>query len=109
MPKYVVKPEQDYPMTAAESSPKKKAKRYPSVTIPVSKEIIAALEVDGAVEVTLKGKVVGLESRASSDPSPWGNRDEMRVELRVVEAYPDDGADNEEGEEESEPTMKDAI
>lgn len=104
MPTYKVKPEADYPM--ATESPKKKEKRYPSVTIPVSKEIIAALEVGGAVTVELKGKVVGLESRQSAEPSPWSNKDEMRMELRVVEAYPAEGDDE---PEEKEPDMKDAI
>lgn len=107
MPTYKVKPEQDYPM-AVESSPKKKTKRYPSVTIPVSKEIIAALEVGGSVTVELKGKVVGLESRASTDSGPWANRDEIRVELRVVEAYPGEDAEDDE-DDAPEPTMKDAI
>lgn len=104
MPTYKVKPEADYPMTA--EAPKKKQKRYPSVTIPVSKEIIAALEVGGNVTVELKGKVVGLESRQSTDSGPWANRDEMRVELRVVEAYAAEGDDE---PEEKEPDMKDAI
>ena len=105
MPIYKVKPEQDHPMTAMES-PKKKEKRYPSVTIPVSKEIIAALEVGGNVTVELKGKVVGLESRQSSEPTPWGNRDELRMELRLVEAY---GTEGDDEPEEKEPDMKDAI
>ncbi len=107
MPTYKVKPEQDYPM-AVESSAKKKQKRYPSVTIPVSKEIIAALEVGGKVKVELQGTVVGLESRQSTDSGPWANRDEMRVELRVVEAYGTEGDDDDEPEE-KEPDMKDAI
>ena len=105
MPTYKVKPEQDYQMTA--ESPKKKQKRYPTVSIPVSPEIIAALEVGGQVEVTLKGKVAGLESRQSSDNDPYSNRNEMRVELRVVEAYP--GEDAEDEPEEKEPDMKSAI
>ena len=103
MPTYKVKPEQDYPMTA--EAPKKKQKRYPTVSIPVSPEIIAALEVGGQVEVTLKGKVAGLESRQSSDNDPYSNRNEMRVELRVVEAYPGEDAEPEE----KEPDMKSAI
>jgi hypothetical protein len=95
MPVYKVKPEKNYPEMVGASSTKKK-KRYPSVAIPVSPEIIAALEVGGQVEVTLKGKVVGLESRQSSDSDPYSNRNDLRVELRVVEAYPDEGetADN---------------
>jgi len=105
MPKYTVKPEPNHPM-AMESSPKKKEKTYPTVSIPVSPEIIAALEVGGQVEVTLKGKVRGLESRQSADSDPWANRNELRVELRVVEAYPGEDADE---SEEKEPDMKDAI
>lgn len=108
MPVYNVKPEADYPSTVAMESSKKKEKRYPSVTIPVSPEIIAALEVGGDVEVTLKGKVRGLESRQSADSDPYSNRNELRVELRVVEAYPSDAEEEaEEGDEQE--TMKDAI
>lgn len=105
MPTYKVKPEPDY---GAMPSPPTKKKRYPSVTIPVSPEIIAALEVGGDVEVTLKGTVRGLESRQSTDNDPYQNRNELRVELRTVEAYPDDGADD-EADDEKEPDMKDAI
>jgi hypothetical protein len=68
MPIYKVKPEQDYPMTAPSGENRKK-KRYPSVTIPVSPEIIAALEVGKPVVVELKGTVRGLESRQSATPT----------------------------------------
>lgn len=102
MPVYKVKPEPDY-MTSPQPASKGK-KRYPSVTIPVSKEIIAALEVGKPVEVTLKGTVRGLESRESSDSDPYSNRNELRVELSVVEAYP-----SEAEEEKVEPDMKDTI
>lgn len=104
MPVYKVKPEADYPMT---SLPAKKAKRYPSVTIPVSKEIIAALEVGKAVVVELKGTVRGLESRESVDNDPYANRNELRIELSVVEAYPSEA--EEEKADAKEPDMKDAI
>lgn len=104
MPVYKVKPEQDYPMEV--SGPKKKQKRYPSVYIPVSPEIIAALEVGGQVVVELKGKVVGMESRQSTDPNSYNNKNEIRVELRVVEAY---AGEDEEEPEEKEPDMKGAI
>lgn len=107
MPTYKVKPEQDYPM-AMEASARKKEKRYPTVCIPVSPEIIAALEVGGEVEVTLKGTVRGLESRQSTDNDPYSNRNELRLELRVVDAEPGEGADD-EPDEEQEPDMKDAI
>lgn len=106
MPVYKVKPEQDYPMPM-ETSARKKEKRYPTVTVPVSPEIIAALEVGGDVEVTLKGKVRALESRQSTDSDPYSNRNEMRVELREVEAYPSEEA--EEEADKKEPSMKDAI
>jgi hypothetical protein len=104
MPTYKVKPEPDYGV--AVEAPKKKGKRYPSVSIPVSPEIIAALEVGGQVVVELKGTVRGLESRQSSDNDPWANRNELRMELRVVEAYAAEGDDD---EEEKEPSMKDEI
>jgi hypothetical protein len=86
---------------------KKKEKRYPTVCIPVSKAIIDALEVGGAVTVTLTGKVRGLESRQSADSDPWSNRDELRMELRMVDAEVGDAP--EDDEDEAEPTMKDAI
>lgn len=109
MPVYKVKPETDYP-TAMPSSVDRKKKRYPSVTIPVSKEIIAALEVGAAVVVELKGTVRGLESRESVDNDPYANRNELRVELSVVEAYPNEDDEEEADDaEEKEPDMKDAI
>lgn len=100
MPIYKVKPEPDY-NTAMPSAPDSKKKRYPSVTIPVSPEIIAALEVGGPVVVELKGEVRGLESRQSTDGDPYSNRNELRVELRTVEAYPTEAEEEEadEGEE----------
>lgn len=105
MPKYTVKPEADYP-TAMPSSEKKK-KRYPTVTIPVSKEIIAALEVDGPVVVELKGFVQKLQSSEASGGDSYDNRTEIRVELRQVEAYPTEA--EEEDADAKEPSMKDAI
>jgi hypothetical protein len=108
MPVYKVKPEQDYPM-AIESSSRKKEKRYPTVTVPVSPEIIAALEVGGDVVVELKGKVRALESRQSTDNDPYANRNEMRVELRVVDAYASEEEEEAAESEEKAPSMKDAI
>lgn len=107
MPTYKVKPEIDSPMSCPMPTSNKKQKRYPTVYLPVSPEIIAALEVDEAVEVTLKGFVRGLESRQSSDPGSYNNKNEIRVELRVVEAYP--AEDGEEEAEEPEEDMKSAI
>jgi hypothetical protein len=72
----------------ASASRRRKQEALPDRHIPVSPEIIAALEVGGDVEVTLKGTVRGLESRQSTDNDPYNNRNELRVELRVVEAYP---------------------
>ena len=111
MPTYKVKPETDYPGMCCPSdsaSTKKKEKRYPTVYVPVSPEIIAALEIDGQVTVELKGKVVGLESRQSSDGAAYNNKNEIRVELRVVEAYPGEDAEEDDADE-KEPDMKDAI
>lgn len=98
MPKYVVKPEDNTP-TAIGSG--KAEKRYPTVYLPVSQEIVDALAVGDAVEVTLKGKVSAL----SSDKGSKQERHNLTVELREVEAYPDDAAegadDAAEGEGES--------
>lgn len=109
MPIYKVKPEQDYPATVEASSSKKKTKRYPTVSIPVSPEIIAALEVGGKVVVELKGTVRGLESRQSADNDPWSNRNELRMELRVVEAYGEEGEPDDEEESDEPSDMKGAI
>lgn len=106
MPVYKVKPEQDYPCTAPMEK-RKKEKRYPTVCIPVSKEIINALEIGGQVTVTLTGKVRGLESRQSADSAPWSNKDELRMELRVVDA--EVGEDADDDDDAPEETMKDAI
>lgn len=109
MPVYKVKPETDYPMEAT-SPAKRKEKRYPKLYIPVSPEIIAALELGGQVVVELNGKVVGMESRKSEDGGPYSNKNEIQVELRVVEAYPSEDAEEEADDAETkEPSMKDAI
>lgn len=106
---YKVKPEGDYPSPVNTTSGKPK-KRYPTVCVPASPELIAALEVGGAVTIELTGFVQGLESRQSTESDPWANRNEIRVELRTVEAYPgeDMAEDSAEGEKDDE-TMADAI
>lgn len=113
MPAYKVKPEPDYGCVAATpDEAKAKKKRFPCVSIPVSPEIISALEVGKPVTVQLQGTVRGLEMRQSTDSDPWSNRNELRVELRMVEA--DAGEESEEeddsDDESGEPTdMKSAI
>lgn len=103
MPIYKVKPEKnDGPATGAESPSSKE--RYPSVSVLVSPEIIDALEIDQMAEVTLRGKIVGLS--ANQGEGYPGDRNEIRIELREVEAEPDDGAD--EADEPTE-TMGGAI
>jgi hypothetical protein len=110
MPSYKVEPEKNYPETVASSPSKKSEKRYPTVSIPVSPEIIAAFEVGEDAEITLTGKVRGLESRSSADSDPYMNRNELRLELRVVDAEPADAAgDDEEPAEDKKSTMKGAI
>lgn len=107
MPVYKLKPEPQFPGAVA-SSPKSK-KSYPSVTIPVSPEIIKALKVDGPVVVELKGTVASLESRSSKSGDPYMNRSELRIEVTQVEAYPTE-ADEEAADTEKGPgDMKDAI
>lgn len=107
MPSYKVEPEKNYnDSPAVASSAKKGKKSYPTVCIPVSPEIIAALEVGKPVTVELTGTVRGLESRQSTDSDPYSNRNELRMELRVVDADP--GEDTDE-EDEPEETMEGAI
>lgn len=107
MPTYKVKPENNSGMNIATDSQAKKKKTYPTVTIPVSPEIIAALEVGKPVTVELQGTVCALESRQSTDNYPYSNRNELRIELRVVDAEAGEETDDEP--EEKEPDMKDAI
>lgn len=110
MPLYKVKPEKDnYPSPVNVGGGKPK-KRYPTVTVPASPELIAALEVGGPVTIELTGFVQGLESRQSTESDPWANRNEIRVELRTVEANPGDDMEEDaaEGETDDE-TMADAI
>lgn len=107
MPVYKVKPEKNYGPVATDSAEPNK-KTYPSVCIPVSPEIIAALEVGAPVTVTLQGIVQGLESRQSTGNDPWANRNELRVELRVVEADPGEEQADDDGDEPEE-TMESAI
>jgi len=83
----MVKPEDNGAMAVSGSSSKTE-KRYPTVYLPVSQQIINALAVGDAVEVTLKGKVSAL----SSDKGSKSERHNLTVELREVEAYPDDSA-----------------
>lgn len=101
MPAYKVEPEKDYPETAPAPSGKRE-KRYPTVTICCSQEIIDALTLNEDAEVTLKGKVVGLSS--SQGNNSYDNRTELRLELRTVDAEP-----GEASEEEPEESMQDAI
>lgn len=84
MPKYKVKPESGPGMPVSTDSAKAE-KRYPTVYLPVSQEIIDANPVDTDVEVTLLGKVVA--TRADKD------KNEITIELREVDCYPDDAAD----------------
>lgn len=110
MPLYKVKPEKDSYQNAIPAPEGKPKKRYPTVCVPASPELIAALEVGGPVTIELTGIVQGLESRQSTESDPWSNRNEIRVELRTVEANPGDDMeeDADEGEADDE-TMADAI
>lgn len=105
MPSYTVEPEKDtnYPEVAASPSGKKE-KRYPTVTICCDQAIIDALELNKDAEITLRGKIVGLSS--SQGNNSYDNRTELRIELREVEAEPDDG---EAEPDEPEESMQDAI
>jgi hypothetical protein len=89
MPTYKVKPEQDYPIDGrAFGKGEKNKKRYPTSPSRSRRRSSRRSRWAVDVEVTLKGKVRGLESRQSTDNDPYNNRNELRVELRVVEAYP---------------------
>lgn len=81
MPKYKVQPE---PMGGAIPTSSKE-KRYPTVYLPVSQEIIDANPVDTDVEVTILGKVIAVRSDK--------DKNEITVELHEVDCYPDDAAE----------------
>jgi len=100
MPTYRVKPEPDFNTPIAAEGQKKK--RYPTVYVKASPEIIDALEVGQPAVVTLKGKIVGL----TAEDREQGGRHELQIELREVEAYP---AEGDEEPEEKEPDMKAVI
>ena len=110
MPMFKVQPEKGY-LDAVSMQEGKAKKRYPTVCVPASPEMIAALEVGGPVTIELTGFVQGLESRQSTESDPWANRNEIRVELRTVEANPGDdmAEDSAEGEMDDGETMADAI
>lgn len=104
MPLYQVEPEKGYETAVPAPVNGKAKKRYPTVNIPASPELIAALKVGGPVTIELTGFVQGLESRQSTENDPWMNRNEIRVELRTVEANP-----GEDEDDEAEETMEQAI
>lgn len=80
MPKYVLpKPKKD----DSEDMPVVPDDYARTIYIPSNKAIIDALEMGKVAEVTLKGKVVGLEAREGEDYSSH----EFRLKLTSVEAY----------------------
>lgn len=107
MPTHKFKPEPQYPVAQPEQ--KKRKKTFPTVSIPVSSEIIAALKVGGEAHVVLKGTVRGLEWRQSGDTNdPWSNRNELRMELRLIDAEPGEALEDDEAEP-AETTMQEEI
>ncbi len=99
MPTYKVKPET---FGVVEAAPASKAKPYyPTVYLPVSKEIINKLAVGKKVHIMLAGEVEMLESRESESSGKSSETHEVRISLREVmlkanNAY-EDMADDEDG------------
>ncbi len=84
MPTYKVKPETFGVVSAAE--PSKAKPYYPTVYLPVSKEIIKKLAVGKKVKLILAGEVEVLESRESeATGSKSVEKHEVRISLRAVE------------------------
>lgn len=54
------------------------------ITIPVNKEILAALEVDGEATITLRGKITSLSSSEGVDHSSTN----VTISIDSVDAYP---------------------
>jgi hypothetical protein len=59
---------------------------FRQIRIPVNKEIIDALAIGDVAELTLKGKIISLESRETEKGK---GRKEIEIELSSVEAYPE--------------------
>ena len=85
MPRYKVPPEPDYGMSMPASGNKRKKKRQPTVCIPMNPEWLAKMKVGAAIEVELRGKVVGIEKREDETES----RNEIRLALDSVDYYSD--------------------
>lgn len=93
---YTVEPEKQDGLVAPSNGNKKREKSWPKITVPVSPEIVAALEMDGDCEICLIGKVTGLRSNQGG----WeGDRTEVTIELREVEVYEGEERPGDDGEE----------
>jgi hypothetical protein len=86
MPHYQLPPvpAEKEPALNVASSPDDWSRR---ITIPVNKEILAALEVDGEAVITLRGKITGLSSSESVEHSSTS----VTITIDSVDAYPDKG------------------
>lgn len=101
---YKVEPEKNDGSMTLSGNGKKREKTWPKITIPVSPEIVSALEMDGDCEICLVGKVTGLRSNQGG----WeGDRNEVTLELREVEVYEGEERPGDDGEEPG--SMEDAI
>jgi len=95
VPKYKLPPPQgpeqavEAPVRVDYSYPDEWARR---ITIPVDDAILAAMQVGGEVEITLKGT---LDELTNSDSTVSGGRKNITVSITEVEAYMEDGAEEE--------------
>lgn len=97
MPKYTLPPPQG-PEQAVAEAPVRDDYSYPDewarrITIPVDDAILAAMQVGGEVEITLRGT---LDELTNSDSTLSGGRKNITVSITEVEAYMDEGMGYEE-------------
>jgi len=87
MPHYQLPPvKTEKESSVATPSPDEWSRR---ITIPVNKEILAALEVDGEAVITLRGKITELSSSESVEYSSTS----VAITVDSVDAYPAAGVE----------------
>ena len=83
-------PKQSYPINSSSSHhmlPEEPSDEYqPVVTIPLNAVQVNSVEVDAEIEVTIKGKVVGLH--IESDQEAYGVPGDARVVVQEIGVYP---------------------
>jgi len=85
MPKYKIPP---HPTGPAEVSIEEE--RFPTIFFPASMAQIKSIEVGKEIEVTFRGKAVGIDVSEGTDGP---KRSEIRMEIKMSDLYPLKGGD----------------